>query len=48
MLKNLRDVKKYYDIGKNVLYPINRSITGNGTKKTLKQTFMYFQVLEPT
>ena len=29
-------MKKYYDIGKNLLFPICRSITGNGTKKTLK------------
>ena len=29
-------MKKYYDIGKNLLFPICRSITGDGTKKTLK------------
>ena len=29
-------MKKYYDIGKNLLFPICRSITGNGTKKTLQ------------
>ncbi len=29
-------VKKYFLIGKNILYPINRSITGKGTKKTLQ------------
>ena len=28
-------VKKYYDLGKNILYPINRSITGEGIRKTL-------------
>ena len=30
------NLKKYYNLGKNILYPINRSITGDGTKKTLK------------
>ena len=29
-------VNKFYNLGKNVLYPICRSITGNGQKKTLK------------
>ena len=29
-------VSKYYKIAKNVLYPINRSLTGRGIKKTLK------------
>ena len=29
-------IKKYFLIGKNILYPINRSITGKGTKKTLQ------------
>ena len=29
-------VKKYYNIAKNNLYPICRSITGQGTFKTLK------------
>jgi aminopeptidase-like protein len=28
-------IKKYYNLGKNILYPINRSITGKGTRKTL-------------
>ena len=28
-------MKKYYNLGKNILFPINRSLTGNGTKKTL-------------
>lgn len=27
---------KYYNLGKNILYPINRSITGSGIKKSLK------------
>ena len=26
-------VNKFYNLGKNVLYPICRSITGNGQKK---------------
>jgi len=30
------NLKKYYNLGKNILYPINRSLTGDGTKKTLK------------
>jgi aminopeptidase-like protein len=29
-------VKKFYNIGKNILFKINRSITGKGTTKTLK------------
>ena len=29
-------VKKYYNIAKNILFPINRSITGSGTLKTLR------------
>ena len=29
-------VKKYYNLGKNILFPICRSITGKGTLKTLK------------
>ena len=29
-------VKKYYNLAKNTLFPICRSITGNGVKKTLK------------
>lgn len=29
-------VKKYYQLAKNKLFPICRSITGNGTKKTLR------------
>ena len=29
-------IKKYYDIGKIKLYPICRSLTGNGTRETLK------------
>jgi aminopeptidase-like protein len=29
-------INKYYNLAKNILFPINRSITGNGTLKTLK------------
>ena len=29
-------VKKFYKLGKNALFPICRSITGNGTRKTLR------------
>ena len=29
-------IKKYYNIGKNILFPINRSSTGKGILKTLK------------
>ena len=28
-------IKKYYNLGKNILFPICRSITGQGIKKTL-------------
>ena len=28
-------VKKFYNLAKNRLFPINRSITGNGIRKTL-------------
>ena len=29
-------IKRYYNLGRYTLYPINRSLTGNGVKKTLK------------
>ena len=29
-------IKKYYNLGKKILFPINRSLTGTGVKKTLK------------
>jgi len=29
-------IKRYYNLGKEILFPICRSITGNGIKKTLK------------
>ena len=28
-------IKKYYNIAKNKLFPINRSLTGSGVRKTL-------------
>ncbi len=34
--KNIYSIKKYYNIAKDILFPINRSITGLGTLKTLK------------
>ena len=40
-------IKKYYNLGKNVLYPLNRSLTGLGTKKTLliiKKNFPKFHI----
>ena len=35
MLNILYEYKKYYNIAKTKLYPITRSLTGNGVKKTL-------------
>ncbi len=32
----MKDINKYYNICKNKLYPINRSLTGDGVRKTLK------------
>ena len=29
-------INKYYNLGKNILFPINRSITGKGIVKSLK------------
>ena len=29
-------IKKYYNLGKKILFPICRSITGKGIKKSLK------------
>ena len=29
-------VNKYFNLGKNILFPINRSITGKGVRDTLK------------
>tara|TARA_B100000795_G_C22723942_1_gene408630 strand:+ start:388 stop:1020 length:633 start_codon:yes stop_codon:yes gene_type:complete len=39
-------VKKYYYFGKNQLYPICRSITGQGVKKTLKLIQKEFNFLK--
>ena len=39
-------VKKYYLLGKNILFPICRSITGNGTLKTLKIIKNHFNNLK--
>lgn len=38
-------IKKYYDLAKNILFPINRSITGRGIKKTLKIIKLQFPKL---
>ena len=32
----MKDINKYYTICKNKLYPINRSLTGDGVRKTLR------------
>ena len=29
-------IKKYYNLGKKILFPINRSLTGEGNRLTLK------------
>ena len=39
-------IKKYYDIAKIKLYPICRSLTGNGTRETLKIIKKYFPKLK--
>lgn len=39
-------VKKYYNFGKNKLFPVCRSITGNGVKKTLKLIKQNFSSLK--
>jgi aminopeptidase-like protein len=39
-------IKKYYDIAKKDLYPICRSLTGRGTRKTLKIIKNYFPKLK--
>jgi aminopeptidase-like protein len=38
-------ITQYYNLAKNILFPICRSITGNGTKKTLKIIQMQFPKL---
>ena len=39
-------IKKYYDIAKIKLYPICRSLTGNGTRETLKIIKKHFPKLK--
>lgn len=39
-------IKKFYNLGKNELFPICRSITGNGVRKTLKIIKKYFPKLK--
>ena len=39
-------MKKFYDLGKNILFPICRSLTGNGVRKTLKIIKKNFPVLK--
>jgi aminopeptidase-like protein len=42
----MKSIVKYYNIGKNILFPICRSITGNGTLKTLKIIKKEFPLLK--
>ena len=40
-------MKKYYELGKKILFPITRSLTGNGVRKTLniiKKEFPKLQI----
>ena len=39
-------LKKYYNLGKNVLFPICRSLTGKGTLETLKIIKKNFPILK--
>ena len=39
-------MKKFYDLGKNILFPICRSLTGNGVRKTLKIIKKNFPILK--
>jgi len=39
-------MKKFYDLGKNILFPICRSLTGNGVRKTLKIIKKNFPLLK--
>ena len=39
-------MKKFYDIAKNYLFPINRSLTGQGVVKTLKIIKKEFPLLK--
>ena len=38
-------ITQYYNLAKNILFPIYRSITGNGTKKNLKIIQLQFPKL---
>ena len=38
-------VNKYFNLGKNILFPINRSITGKGVRDTLKIIKSEFPIL---
>ena len=42
----MKSIVKYYNIGKNILFPICRSITGSGTLKTLKIIKKEFPLLK--
>ena len=42
----MKSVNKYFNIGKNILFPICRSITGNGTLRTLKIIKKEFSLLK--
>ena len=39
-------MKKFYDLGKDILFPICRSLTGNGVRQTLKIIKKNFPVLK--
>ena len=39
-------IKKFYNLGKNELYPLHRSITGNGVRKSLRIIKKYFPKLK--
>jgi len=39
-------IKKFYNLGKNELYPLHRSITGNGVRKSLKIIKKHFPKLK--
>ena len=48
MKKNNHFSDKYFDFAKNKLFKLNRSLTGAGTKKTLrliKKNFPIFKII---